>query len=75
MEERYTLLALAFVEVLYEFENVNLAEFRAWFQVGRDFAELPTVLRSTRDYVVCEASGPFTAVENMLKSCRATQQT
>jgi len=34
-EERYTLLTLSFVEVLYEFRDVHFAEFLASFQVGR----------------------------------------
>jgi hypothetical protein len=34
-EERYTLLALSFVYMLYEFEDVSFAEFSARFQVRR----------------------------------------
>jgi hypothetical protein len=34
-EERYTLLALSFVKVLYEFDDVSFAELLARFQVGR----------------------------------------
>ena len=34
-EERYTLLTLLFVKVLYEFEDVSFAEFSARFQVRR----------------------------------------
>ena len=34
-EERKTLLALAFVQMFHEFEDVSIAKFLARFQVGR----------------------------------------
>jgi hypothetical protein len=39
-EERQTLLALSFVQVLYEFEDVSFAQFPARFKSRFDFRAL-----------------------------------